>query len=198
MRRPLLLLLLFAAPLAAAQLSRTPGATEYYHNAAKAYVDGETEQAVQQAETGLALDPDNAKLKKLLDLLRQQKPPQDGDDGQQDDQSDSGDQEGEDDQGQNQQDGQNGERPDSENNAERDGTQQKRDQPQDQQEGASGGERDRQRPNQPTPADAGAKSGSQMSAAQAQRLLDAVGAEEELLVSRMRRPSRMRRSDRDW
>ena len=208
MRRFFLLALLFAAPLAAAQFTttRTPGATEKYHNAAQAYVAGENEKAVQEAEAGLALDPDNAKLKKLLDLLRQQKPPQDGDEGQQDNESQSGDQ-GDKDQESDEGDqkGQNDrQRPQGDDEAKRDGTQQNQGQPQDPGQnpndarGQNASGQDRPQPGSPTPGDAGQKRAATMSAAEAQRLLDAVGAEEELLVSQMRRPSRMRRSERDW
>ncbi|OZC02994.1 hypothetical protein [Rubricoccus marinus] len=190
MRRFAFLALLLAAPLAAQQFTRTPGATEKYHTAAQAHIAGETDRAIQEAEAGLALDPDNAKLKRLLDLLRQQKPPQDGDDGQQDENSESGDE------GDKQQDpGDNGQ-PEQDDQAKRDGTDQDQNKPQDQQDGANGS-----RPNTPPrnqPGASGDQRGAQMSQAEAQRLLDAVGAEEELLVSKMRRPTRQRRSERDW
>ncbi|MEL6615986.1 MAG: hypothetical protein AAFQ43_09620, partial [Bacteroidota bacterium] len=130
MRRLPLVLLLLAAPLALAQLSpEASGADDRYHTAAQAYVDGEMETAVQNAEAGLALDPDHTRLKDLLELLRQDQPPQDGD-GEQDEEADTGD-EGEDEEseGENQPDeGDQG--PESDDEAQRDGTQQDQPQPQ--------------------------------------------------------------------
>lgn len=190
MRRLPFLLLLLAAPLALAQLApdtRAPeasGADDAYHDAAQAYVGGDTETAVQRAEAGLAQDPDHKRLQDLLDLLRQDQPPQDGD-GEQDDQADSGD-EGEEDssEGENQPDDSD-QGPEGEDETERDGTQQDQPEPQDAES--------RQRPQQPMPSE-----GSRMSEAEAQRLLDAVGSDEELLMSKMRRPNRTRRPERDW
>lgn len=193
MRRPLFLLAILAAPLALAQSASGPDADALYHSAAQAYIGGETEAAVRDAERGLALDPGNAKLERLLDLLRQQQPPQDGEQNQEQD-SDSEDSQ-EDGESQGQQQGEDG--PETDDQTERDGTQQDRQEP-DQQSNADQGRQDEQQRPSSSPSAGGERREMQMSAAEAQRLLDAVAADEELLVERMRRPSRQRRSERDW
>lgn len=192
MRRPLLFVLLVTAPVVLAQRASGPSASDLYHSAAQAYIDGQTEPAIRDAERSLALDPGNEKTQRLLDLLRQDRPPQDGDDGQQDDSSQS------DEEDQSEQQDQGGQGEPEQDEAERDETRQNRPQDGREDEADSGREDDRQRDAQPTPQDGGQPRPAQMSAAQAQRLLDAVAADEELLVERMRRPSRMRRSERDW
>ncbi|HIG74939.1 MAG TPA: hypothetical protein EYQ24_10295 [Bacteroidetes bacterium] len=193
MRRPLFLLAILAAPLALAQSASGPDADALYHSAAQAYIGGETEAAVRDAERGLALDPGNAKLERLLELLRQQQPPQDGeqDQDQESDDSDSQDEN----EPENEQQGDDG--PESDDETERDGTQQERQEPNQEADADQGRDDERQRPPS-SPSAGGERREMQMSAAEAQRLLDAVAADEELLVERMRRPSRQRRSERDW
>ena len=196
----LLYLLAFVAPLAIAQsASRSaprPSATDLYHSAARAYVDGENEQAVRDAERSLALNPDDPKTKKLLDLLRQQQPPQNGDGEQENDEPQDGDEGEPQDQ---QSGGQNPDAPEEDDEARRDQTQQEGGEPEEQERNEQQGQQD---PNPPsgerTPADTGQPRPAQMSRAEAQRLLDAVAADEELLVEKMRRPTRQRRSERDW
>ena len=198
----LLFLFAFLAPLALAQSASPAGgdsAADLYHRAASAYIGGENEQAVRDAERALAMDPDNARIQQLLDLLRQQQPPQNGE-GEQENQ-DNEPQDSDEGEPQDQQDGgQNPEPPEGDDEAERDGSQQdtgqpEEQQPQDEQQGRK--DQDRQ-PGEPTPADAGQPRPATMSAAEAQRLLDAVAADEELLVEKIRRPTRQRRSERDW
>lgn len=189
MRRPLLFALLIAAPVVVAQSARTPSALDLYHSAARSYIAGETEQAIRDAERGLALDPDDAKIQRLLDLLRQQQPPQDGD-GQQDDQSDQGDE------GEPQENDEGGQGEPERDEAEQDQTRQN--QNQDRQQGDTQNGREDEHRQQPQSGAAGQPRPASMSADEAQRLLDAVAADEELLVERMRRPTRMRRSEQDW
>lgn len=193
MRRPLFLLAILAAPLALAQSASGPDADALYHSAAQAYIGGETEAAVRDAERGLALDPGNAKLERLLELLRQQQPPQDGEQDQ-DQESDGSDSQDEN-EPEDQQQGDDG--PESDDETERDGTQQERQEPNQEADADQGRDDERQRPPS-SPSAGGERREMQMSAAEAQRLLDAVAADEELLVERMRRPSRQRRSERDW
>ncbi|MEM1056367.1 MAG: hypothetical protein AAGI52_12650 [Bacteroidota bacterium] len=195
MRRALFLVFLIAAPVVLAQSASGPDAANLYHSAAQAYIEGETEQAVRDAERALSLDPENEKIQKLLDLLRQQQPPDENEEGEQDENP-----EGQQDEGdpQDQQGGGETEPPEEQNEAERDGTDQDEGQPEEQGEAEQGRDQDRQPRDEPTPADTGQRRPAEMSAAQAQRLLDAIAADEELLVEQMRRPTRQRRSDRDW
>ena len=202
------ILALAAGPLAlalaaAAQTRPAPEAAaigqaqDRYHAAAQAYVAGDDAAAVREAEAGLALDPGNAKLQQLLDLLRQDPPPED--DGAQDEgENEDGDEQQ--DGGEEQNSGQDGGAPQPDSEAERDGTDQNQPDDASQEDAdpqASGGGREGEDRQGPQPGQ-GERRESGMSAAQAQRLLDAVGADEELLVSKMRRPGRASRSDRDW
>ena len=193
---PLLVALALVAAAASAQRTaqRAATATDRYHEAAQAYVGGDTAAAVQAAESGLRLDPDNQKLRDLLDLLRKDQPPQDGDDGEPDDQSENGDQDGE---GDTQSDRQDPDEPERDQ-AEQDQTRTQPDEPD------SEGDPSAQQPQRPdrqggaTPQSAGPPRPGTMSRDQALRLLDAVGAEERLLVEGQRRPSRARRAEKDW
>lgn len=199
MRRFLFVALVLVAPVVLAQSASGPSATDLYHGAAQAYIDGETEQAVREAEQALALDPDNEKIQRLLDLLRQEQPPQNDEDGQQDEPQDSGN-EGEPDESESDdsQQNQSNEGEQDREEAERDGTDQSPPDESQADDAQDGREDERQPPSEPTPADTGQPRPTEMSAVQAQRLLDAIAADEELLVEKMRRPMRGRRSDRDW
>jgi len=182
-----LVLLAAVAFVAQAQVPRGPSPTEQYHVGAQAYIDGDNARALQAVETGLAVAPDDAKLRALHDLLEQQQQEQDQQDGgQQGDaqNQDAGDQGDEGDQGE-------------------DGEQQRGDQPDD---GGQEAEQDQTRTQQPDEAGSGdappqpaAREPDEMSAAQAERILDAVGGEERLLLRELRRaPTQRRRSDKDW
>ena len=193
---------------AAPVLAQSPGAADAYARAAGLFIDGEAEQAEAIAEQALQQSPDDAKLQALLDLIRQQQESQDNEgDGEQDeegesDNSESGDSEsGEDSQdGEGEQDGQGQQdRPeDDSQQAEQDQTRAEGqdgegDDAPDRGEGARPGEGG-ETPQQPQGGQP-----QQMSAEQAGQILDAVGGEERLLLREMRRrPTRMRRSDKDW
>ena len=72
MRLPLLIslsLLLCAAPKASAQLAP---ADDFFHRGAQFYISNNVAQAKAAVETGLKLYPDDEKLKKLDELLKQQ------------------------------------------------------------------------------------------------------------------------------
>ena len=183
----LIALALLAATVGIAQTrpaGPTPG--DLYHRGAGLFVDGDDESALAAVEAGLARAPGDARLQALKDLILQSQEdapqdegqdPQDGQGEQNQDQG--GEPEPQDQKPQESEDGQQGQRPPE---AERDGTAQ---QPP-------------QNPGQPQqPQRAGQP--DEMTAAQAQRLLDAVGGEERLLLREMQRSTgQNRRSDKDW
>jgi hypothetical protein len=210
---PLLALLALAAP------ARAQSAVEYYHEAARHYIGGEREAAEQAAERGLRLAPADPRLRALLDRIRQQQEPS-GQGGQQQDQQPSpGQQSGEQDQQGNeseqedqQQDQGQGERGEEPPEEEREGAPPDRppeeqprpepgDQPRDQ-----GREDAQPRPDAPRPGEGGATPESavpvepgEMTQAEAERILNAVGAEERLLLRRIQqRPGAGRRVEKDW
>ncbi len=185
MIRPLLLV----ASLALLAQAPPPSATNRYHQGAQAYVGGDNARALEAVNAGLALEPDNARLQALRDLIQQdQQEQEDQQDGGQQDENQNNSDPGEDgEQGDESESGENGDQgeqepPPGEDEAEADQTNTA---PQDPASGEEG---------QSAPAEAG-----EMTEAQAQRLLDAVGGEEQLLLRELRRaPSRQRQSDKDW
>ncbi|GAB5537597.1 MAG: hypothetical protein Rubg2KO_38460 [Rubricoccaceae bacterium] len=200
MTRLVLLTLALAIPVVAQQApSSSPDA---YDRAAGLFIDGDSENAEAAAVEGLRASPNDAKLQALLDLIRQQQPPQDGGGGEE--QNDENQEQPEDPQdggedgsdGQQQQDAPPDERQEA-------GQDQTRTSPQE------GEGEESETPSEPEGAQPGEGSDTpqtevpvpegQMSAEQASRILDAVGGEERLLLRELRRrPSRMRRSDKDW
>jgi hypothetical protein len=191
LRRLFLFLALGTLTLASAQTAQRGPAADRYHEAARLFIDGETERAAQAADAGLAMAPDNARLQALRDLIRQQEQQDEqnqGDDGEpQTDDSGEQEQEGE---GQPRDDGA-GETPPEREQAPSD-RQQPPSQPQDGSDPADG---DRQ----PGEAPPSAGDPNRMSRDQAERLLEAVAGDERLLLEEMRRaPSRVRRNEKDW
>ena len=191
-------LALLTLALSAPVLAQAPVAADAYARAAGLFIDGESEQAEAIAEQGLRQAPNDAKLQALLDLIRQQQESQDNEGGgEQDDEgeSDAGEPNEDSQDGQGQQD-----RPGD------DGQQAEQDQTRaDGQDGEGDDASDRQpegaRPGEggETPQQPMSGQPQQMSAEQAGQILDAVGGEERLLLREMRRrPTRMRRSDKDW
>lgn len=171
-----------AAPRPARASAETP--RDLYHRGARLFVDGETDAALTAVDAGLARAPDDARLKALRDLIQQQQDEQD----QQDNEQDSQDQDG-------------GENPDDQDSDEDPGESDPND---GQESGADAPPRDpSQGEGQPPapPASAGAQPGKpgEMTPAQADRILDAVGGQERLLLREIRRsPTGPRRSDKDW
>lgn len=189
----LLLLFLLTATGAHAQ-----SAVDLYHDAARLYVDGQREPAEHAAVQGLALDPGNTRLQTLLARIRQEEPPQGGQSGEpnETDESDSS-----------QDDGQQGrdgaERPDDPAAADQTQAQQPDedgDTPE-KQEPSSEGREDGARPGEgeATPQGDGPVEPGRMSREEAERILKAVGADEERLLQQMQRQqARPRRVTRDW
>ncbi|WP_412062142.1 hypothetical protein [Rubrivirga sp. IMCC45206] len=174
MIRPLVLL----ASLALLAQAPPPQASDLYHTGAQAFIDGDTGRALQAVQAGLALAPDDAKLQALRDLIEQQQDEQDEGGGQQDQPQDGG--EGDEGEPEGEGDPPPGE---GDSDAEADQTR-----TQDQQAGAG------EAPAQPTGTQQGA-----MTPEQAERILDAVGGEEQLLLRELRRnPSQRQRSEKDW
>ena len=161
-----------------------PSPADLYHQGARAFVDGENDAARRAVEAGLAAAPDDARLQALKDLIDQQDQEDDQEDGGQQDQSQNSDP------GEQDQDGEQGE--DGQNPP---------DQPED---GSGDAEQDQTRTAPPQQTTEGetpppARERGQMSAAQAERILDAVGGEERLLLRELNRaPSQRSRSDKDW
>ena len=202
---------LAALPVLAQTGSAGAGAADAYHQGAQLYVDGELGPAEAAVRAGLRVAPTDAKLQALLDLILDDQESQDGDqnqdpngdsgddgqqgdeggqDGQPGEQGDSGSEPEED--GDNEQDG----TPDEPGETERDGTDQGAGQ--DGQNDDADGQGARPGEGGETPQGEAAAAG-QMSRAQAERLLDAVGGDEQLLLRELTRgQSRIRRGDKDW
>ncbi|MDT0632401.1 hypothetical protein RQM47_01080 [Rubrivirga sp. S365] len=208
MTRPALALLLFLASAALAQsVGRGgPSPVETYHEGAQAFIEGDVAAASAAVRAGLQAAPGDEKLQKLRDLIEQEQEEQDqrrG--GQQDQDAENEDSEGQrDDEGQSGGEGQQQPPEDDEGGAERDQTDTQTPPP-----GGGGEEPDDQEGQQspgrsvgeggPTPAGDGAVPEGQMSRAQAERILDAVGGDERLLLRELRRSeARARRTDKDW
>lgn len=173
--------------VALAQTARGASPRDLYHQGAKLFVDGDNAGALAAVESGLAVAPDDARLQALRDLIQQKQDENDQQDQSQDPQDGDGEpdpqeqdsQDGEQDQGGPSQDG---EQDDRSPEAEQDGTAQQPPPP-------SGQGQAQPRSGEP----------AEMTQAQADRLLDAVGGEERLLLREMRRaPTQRRRGDKDW
>jgi len=215
MSRPLALLAL----LALAAPARAQSAADLYHEAARLYVGGEREQAEAAAVRGLQQAPDDPKLQALLDRIRQdeqqqsgqgdqqnpwQNPNQQG--GEQGQQGGEGDQQQ--DQGEQRQDESGTDRPeDDQDGAASDRPEEEQQEaeqsgrPQDQGREGEQGRPDAPRPGEggPTPEDATPVAPGEMTRAEAERILNAVGAEERLLLRRVqRRPGGGRQVEKDW
>ncbi len=195
-----LALLGLAAPAAAQSVA------DYYHAAAQLYIGEQNQRAEAAAEAGLALDPDDAKLRALLEKIREQEEGQGGGGQQAEDADDR--QPGE---GDEQQDGgEDGEepQPDAESPGEQGGEPQPgepqpRDQPApDEREADAGAEGDEQPDAQP--GDGGTATPfevppGEMSRAEAERILRAIQTDElELLRDVQRRRARPRYVEKDW
>ena len=170
--------------------SGQPSPRDLYHRGARQFIDGEKAAALASVEAGLAQAPDDARLRALRDLIRQQQDEQDNQDGGQQDQD-----------AQNQEGGDQGQQGDQgEGDQGRDESEQDDQPPADEPE-AQRDQTNTAPPRSTAPGQAPPQSGQtdEMTAAQADRILDAVGGEERLLLREMRRaPTQRRRSDKDW
>ena len=174
-----------------------------YHEGAQAFIGGDVAAASAAVQAGLAAAPDSERLQKLRDLIEQEQEEQDqrrG--GQQDPDGTNQDTEGErDDEGESGGSGPNAPPEDEEAGAGRDRTDTQTPTP-----GDAGGEQDGPDgagrsvgDGGPTPPGGEAVPEGRMSRAQAERILDAVGGDERLLLRELRpRSSGGRRSDKDW
>jgi len=215
MRPPLALLalLLFAAH------TRAQSATDFYHEAARHYVGGEREVAEAAAVRGLQQAPGDPKLQALLDRIRREEQQQSGQGDGQNQQPNPNQQGGEQGrgggEGETQQDeGEERQDPGGTNRPEGDREGAASDRPPEAQPEPQPGEQqqedaredERGRPGAPrpgegeaTPESAEAAEPGQMTRAEAERILNAVGAEERLLLRRtQRRPGRGRDVEKDW
>ena len=156
-----------------------PAAAERYHEAARLYVDGQNAPALAAAEAAVALAPGDARAVALRDLIRQQQPPSPQSEPPPDPPDDPNG-------GQNPPPETPPETPDRPPPA-----------PQQTPQNRPGS----QDPQTPPPGDAPppAPGRAGMSREQAERILDAVGGDERLLLRQMRRaPSRVRTNEQDW
>ena len=210
MTRPALVLLALLASAALAQSAgrdagrRGVDPVAKYHEGARAFIGGDVGQAKAAVQAGLQADPDDQRLQALRDLIEQEQEEQDqrrG--GQQDPDAENQDTEGErqDEGGE----GGSGQQPappdDAGQEAEQDQTRTQEPPPGESDGGDPGDEGAGQSVGEggPTPPGGAAVPEGQMSRAQAERILDAVGGDERLLLRELRRSSvRGRRSDKDW
>lgn len=209
MIRPALLVLLFVVPAVLAQTAGRGGARSgvdpvaKYHEGAQAFIAGDVPAASAAVRAGLQADPDSHRLQELRDLIEQDQEEQDqrrG--GQQDQDAQNEDSEGQrDDEGQSGGQGQQQPPEEQEAGAGRDRTDTQNTPPGDageEQDGPEGAGRSVGEGG-PTPPGGEAIPEGQMSRAQAERILDAVGGDERLLLRELRRSSaRGRRTDKDW
>lgn len=72
---------LLAALLAAALPVPAKSAEDYYHGAAYRYVEGKIQEAATEADEGLRLHPDDAKLRALAEQIRKMQDQQKGNSG---------------------------------------------------------------------------------------------------------------------
>ncbi len=198
----LLLALLVPVALAqrAPQSAASDVAVERYHAGAQAFVNGDMARAKAAVDAGLRTAPANARLQALRDLIEQEQEQQDQQQGGQNSDQAQNESDGEEGQpGDQGESGQDQPPPPDEPEAEQDQT---RTQPQDpgQEQNGDDSQTGRQGDGRggdedvPAAAEAG-----EMSQAQAERILDAVGGEERLLLRELRRtPTRSRQSDKDW
>ena len=210
MTRPALVLLL----LASAALAQTAGRdgnrrgggadpVAKYHEGAQAFIAGDVPAASAAVRAGLRAAPGDERLQKLRDLIEQEQEEQDqrrG--GQQDQDAQNQDTEGQrDDEGQSGGQGQDRPPEEEEPGAGRDRTDTETTPPGDAGEDRDGPEGDGRSVGEggPTPPGGEAVPEGQMSRAQAERILDAVGGDERLLLRELRRSQpRGRRTDKDW
>ena len=209
MPRPALALLVLLASAALAQtagrdVARRGGADPVakYHEGAQAFIGGDVAAAAAAVRAGLQAAPDSERLQKLRDLIEQDQEEQDqrrG--GQQDRDAENQDTEGErDDAGQSSGQGQQDPPDEQEPGAGRDRTDTQNTPPGESGEGQDGPEGQGVGEGGPTPEGDAAVPEGRMSRAQAERILDAVGGDERLLLRELRRQSqpRARRTDKDW
>ena len=156
-----------------------PSAADLYHQGAQAFVDGDNAAALQAVDAGLGRAPDDARLQALRDLIEQQGQQDDSQDGGQRDPAENADP------GDGGQEGSEGDEGTGEPGPPEDG------------EAAADQTRAAPPPQGDEAQDAAPR--GEMSRAQAERILDAVGGEERLLLRELRRaPTQRPRSDKDW
>jgi hypothetical protein len=212
-------LLFLAALLALAVPARAQSAGDLYHEAARLYIGGERAAAEAAATHGLRLAPGDPKLQALLDRIRQQEQQQNRGGPQSQQQSDPDQQDG-----QQRQQGSEGEQQQDERQGQQD-QQGAPDQPEEEREGTPSDHPEEQQPppeqearprpgregEQPrpearrpgegeaTPESAVPVAPGAMTQEEAERILNAVGTEERLLLRRVqRRPGAERRVEKDW
>ncbi len=192
-----------ACAFAVLPLAAQPADT-FFHTAANQYIGGQDGEALASVEAGLRIAPRDARLlrlkaeieKKQQEQQKQeqnQKDQQEKQDGEQQDKQGNQGEEKEDDKGQQSDKGQNGppEQQDKGEPGDEENPQRPEQKPGESPEPEEGESKDQQGRPQPDP--------SKLSKAEAERILQALGNEEETLLRRVARPqSRARRVEKDW
>ena len=171
----ILSLSLFVASASMAQTNVASDA-EFFHPAASQFIQGDSTSSSNLVARGLSIEPDNAKLLRLKQLLEQQE--QDKKDQEQQDEQDKKDQEEQDKKDQQEKDDQ--QKKDDQQQKDQDEKQDQEQKEQDQQEPQENGEEnaDQPPPQPPRP--------EQMTPDEAQQLLDAMKQEEKHKRSQLR------------
>lgn len=183
-------LLISLSALMALQSARAQPAEEFFHAGAQSYLSNNIPGALERVESGLKLHPDDIKLKKLEELLKQKQQQQSRQDQQQQKEEQQ-----KQDQQQNQQSEQDKQKQEQQQQQAQNQDQQK--QPDQQQQNESQGQKDKdQSANQDQ---SQTYEPGQMTPQQAQQLLDAQKGDEMLLpVKPERKAARAERKLRDW
>ena len=193
------LLLAFAAQKAGAQLAP---ADDFFNSGAQFYISNNIPSALEQVEAGLKIYPDDVKLKKLEELLKQQQQSQQNQQNQsqqQQQQSQSNQQKSQSQQNQNQQ------KPDQNQSQQ---NQQQKDQQSQNQPGQPKDQQQQQQPANPAGKqgdekkdgqEAQASAGKEMSPQEAKQLLDAQKGDEQLLRLKPEgKPQDNQKPVKDW
>jgi len=184
-------LLLIAWQKAGAQLAP---ADDFFNGGAQLYISNNIPAALERVETGLKTYPNDDKLKRLEQLLKQQQQQQQQQQNQQkqDQQKKSDDQKN---QQQNQQKDSQQQKPDQQKQNQAD---QQKDEQKEQQQKASVQKKDGEKPDQPDAEGQPVKPG-EMTPAEAKRLLDAQKGDEQLLQMKPEgKPVNPNRPVKDW
>lgn len=176
-----LYLLLLGAVMAYAQ-----SADDFFHSGAQSYLSNSIPQAKAQVDAGLKLFPEDAKLKKLDELLKQQQ------------QSQQSQQNQENQENQDQQDKKDDQKQEQKKQQEQQAKDQKREQEKQKQQQAKAGDKKEQKADQ-QPTETRQEKAGQMTSQQAQRLLDTQNGTEQVLWFKPEgKPENPDKQVKDW
>ena len=168
-------------------------AQDFFHSGARTYVDARLPEALNYVESGLELEPDNARLRALKEKIEEEL------ENQQQQQGDNNEQSSEDQQNQQDNQEQNSDQEQQESDEEQESEQDQQSEEEQQQDGEpqEGEESEQEQQNSPDqqmPPDT-----DQLSKEQAERILQALENEEEKLLREVQKiKGRPRRVEKDW